>query len=241
MINQLLYKEIAKYYDFVYHWKNYKKETGKIKKLIKKYKESDGKELLDVACGTGTHLKYLKSGFSCTGIDLNQGMLNVAKKNVKEVIFKKADMMTFNLNKKFDIITCLFGSIAYLKTYKKLEKTIRNFYKHLKRGGVVVIEGWISKSEFKAGHFYMNNYNKKEIKIARLGASKIKKGKLVVADMHFLIGEKGKNIKYFLDRHELGLFRSDKTLKLLKKIGFKAKFLKHGFMEDRGIYIGVKV
>lgn len=48
----MLYKELAKYYDLIYHWKNYKKETDKIKKLISRYKKSDGKALLDVACGT---------------------------------------------------------------------------------------------------------------------------------------------------------------------------------------------
>ncbi|MFX1344099.1 MAG: methyltransferase domain-containing protein, partial [Promethearchaeota archaeon] len=73
-----MYKELAKYYDLIYSWKDYRKETNKIEKLIKKYKKSDGNKLLDVACGTGKHVEYLKENFSCTGIDLNVEMINIA-------------------------------------------------------------------------------------------------------------------------------------------------------------------
>src|SRR3990167_7289842 len=164
MEKELLYKQLAKYYDLVYSWKDYKKEALKIKSLIKKYKKSDGKELLDAACGTGEHLKYLKSNFYCTGMDISKEMLKIAKKNVKGAVFKQADIINFNINKKFDAILCLFSSIAYLKTYKNLEKSIKNFYKHLKNGGVIIIEGFIAKSDFKPNSSYMDIYDGKNVK-----------------------------------------------------------------------------
>ena len=58
--------------------------------------------------------------------------------------------------------------------------------------------------------------------------------------MHYLVAEKNKNVKHFVDRHEVGLFEIGKTLRLMKEAGFKAKFLKSGLMKDRGIYIGIK-
>ena len=62
MENQSIYKdkELAKYYDLIYSWKDYKKEVENINKLILKYKQSRGKRLLEVACGTGHHLQYFK-------------------------------------------------------------------------------------------------------------------------------------------------------------------------------------
>ncbi len=33
-----MYKKLAKYYDLIYHWKDYEKEAYSIKNLIKKYK-----------------------------------------------------------------------------------------------------------------------------------------------------------------------------------------------------------
>lgn len=236
----MLYRELAKYYDLLYSWKNYKKEANQIKKLISKYKKSDGNELLEVGCGTGHHLKYLKNNFSCTGTDINTGILNIAKKSVKGVIFKKADMTRLKPNKKFDIITCLFSSIGYAKTYQNLIKTIKNFAKHLRIGGIVIIEPWFTESTFKAGMPHMTTYDGKDIKIARLNVSKIRDNTSVI-DMHYLIAEKKKEVRHFVDRHELGLFGIKDTLKVMKEASFKAKFLKNGLMKDRGIYIGVKI
>lgn len=234
-----MYKELAKYYDLIYSWKDYKKETNKINKLVKKYKKSDGNKLLDVACGTGKHLEYFVEKFSCTGIDLNEEMISVAKKNISDVDFKTADMVSFDLNDKFDIITCLFSSIGYVKTYDNLEKTITNFENHLKSSGVVIIEPWFTKSTYWVGLPSMTTYDGEDIKIARLNTTAIDKD-LSVMEMHYLIVEKNKDVKYFVDKHELGLFETDKFLEMMKNAGFKAEFLKDGLMKGRGLYIGIK-
>ena len=236
----MLYQEIAKYYDLIYHWKDYKKDAYKLKKLISKFKKSDGNELLDVACGTGHHLNYLKNNFNCIGVDINKKMLKVAKNNVKDVVFKQANMINFNLNKKFDVVLCLFSSIGYVKTYQNLRRTINNFSKHLKKNGIVIIEPWFVKSKFKAGMPGMTTYDSKYLKIARLNTSKVKNN-ISILDMHYLIGEKNKEIKHFVDRHEIGLFEMDKTLQFMKQSGLQARFLKNGLMKDRGIYLGTRI
>lgn len=234
-----MYKSLAKYYDLIYSKKDYKKESQRIKDLIKKNKKSKGKELLEVACGTGNHLKYLKKDFKCTGIDLNQEMLNIAKKKVKGPKFKKANMTNFQINKKFDVLICLFSSIGYTKTYPNLIKTINNFSKHLKEGGVVIIEPWITKSNYRKGDVHMENYRDKNLKIARVHLSKIK-GNLSLLDMHYLIAEKGKDVKHVLDKQELGLFDNSKILKIMKNSGLDTKYLKKGFIKHRGLFVGVK-
>lgn len=239
MKKQLLYRELAPYYDLVYSWKDYKKEAGKIGKLISKYKKSDGKDLLEVACGTGHYLKYFKQRFSCTGIDINRDILNVAKKRMKDINFKKADMINFNLNKKFDVIACLFSSIRYVKTYQNLKKTINNFAKHLKTGGVVIIEPCFSEYAYEAGSPYMTTYDGKDLKIASLTVSKIK-GNVSERDVHILIAERNKEVKHFVDRHELGLFETGKILQFMRESGLKAKLLKNGLMKERGLFVGVK-
>jgi ubiquinone/menaquinone biosynthesis C-methylase UbiE len=234
-----MYKELAKYYDLIYSWKNYKKEVNKIEKLIKEYKKSDGNKLLDVACGTGKHLEYFKENFSCTGIDLNEEMLRIAKNNISDVDFKSADLINFDLNDKFDVITCLFSSIGYVRTYEKLEKTIMNFKNHLKSGGVVIIEPWFTKSGYMVGLPSMTTYDGEDIKIARLNTTALDRD-LSVMEMHYLIVEKNKDVKYFVDKHEVGLFETDKFLEIMNNAGFKAEFSKDGLMKGRGLYIGIK-
>lgn len=71
--------------------------------------------------------------------------------------------------------------------------------------------------------------------------------------MHYLVAEKNKDVKYFEDRHELGLFEVDKTLEIMKKASFWAKFIKSNLMKrkkigsrtkflkgGRGLFVGIK-
>lgn len=243
MKKQILYKNLARYYDLMYSEKDYKKEAIVIRRLISKFKKTKKENLLEVACGTGRHIQYLKHDFKILATDINTEMLGVARKNVKGVTFKQADMVTLNLNKEFDAIVCLFSSIGYVKTYSNLKKTLNNFARHLKKGGVVIIEPWFTKSTYKVGLPNLTTYGDKNIKIARENISNIR-GDLSIMDMHYLIAEKDKAVKYFIDRHELGMFEQKRFLEFMKDAGLKAKFvkngLKNGSMKDRGIYIGVK-
>ena len=235
-----MYKKLAKYYDLIYHWKDYEKEADSIKDLIKKYKKSDGNKLLDVGCGTGKHLEYFEDEFSLVGIDINNEMVEVAKTKFKDAIFEQGDMIDFNLKTEFDIILCLFSSIGYVKTYPNLEKTIKNFANHLKKDGVLIVEPWVTKSLYRVGEPGMTKYDGEDVKIARLNSTKIE-GDLSVMEMHYLIAEKDKDVIHFADTHELGLFETDKTLDFMEKAGLKAEFLKDGLMKDRGLFIGVKL
>jgi hypothetical protein len=65
-------------------------------------------------------------------------------------------------------------------------------------------------------------------------------GDVSVMDMHYLIAERGEKVKHFVDRHELGLFEIDKTLEIMRTVGFKAWYLPDGLMKNRGLYIGKK-
>lgn len=235
-----MYKELANYYDLIYHWKDYKAEASTIKELIKKYKKSNENNLLDVGCGTGMHIKYFKDDFSCTGIDINSEMVEVAKSKITNVIFEQGDMIKFSLKTSFDVILCLFSSIGYVKTYSNLEKTVKNFANHLKKGGLLIVEPWFTKSAFWVGRPGMTTYDGEDVKIARLNTTKVE-GDLSIMEMHYLIAEKNKDIKHFVDVHELGLFEHDKTLEIMKKADFESYFVKDGLMKDRGLFIGVKL
>lgn len=234
-----MYRDLAPYYDLIYAEKEYKKEAMYIKELISRYKTSAGNELLDVACGTGNHINQLKNDFLCTGVDIYEEMLHIAQKNVDSVTFIKGDMTVIDLNRKFDAVICLFGSIGYVRTYKRLRKTLFNFADHTKPGGVVIVEPWLTKANFREGLPYMTVYDG-DIKIARLSTSCIQNNMSII-DMHYLIAEKNKKIKYIAEKHELGLFDIDKTLTYMEEARLKAEFLEKGLTGERGILVGVKV
>lgn len=239
MKKQMLYKEFAKQYDLIYGSRNYEKQGTHLKRIISKYKKSKGNELLEMACGTGLVLQQLKKDFTCTGVDLHHAMLAVAKKNVKGVTFKQGNMINFDLYKKFDILICLFSSIGYARTYANLKKTINNFAAHLKQGGVLIIEPWFTNETYKPGTPHMDTSEGKDIKIARLTVPQ-RKGNVAIMDMHYLIAEKNKGVRHYVDRHELGLFSHKRMMKFMHKAGIDPRFLKKEFTRARGLFIGVK-
>lgn len=239
MSNQMLHNQLAKYYDRVYSFRDYLDEAVRLQNLIIKYSESGGNSLLDVGCGTGRHLKHLKDDFVCTGVDASKSMLKIARKNVKGVIFKEANMNTLRLGKQFDIITCLLSSIGYVKTITNLEKTIQNFSNHLKRGGLALIEPSHMKSSYVSGEPRITTYNGKDTKIARVNFTKIRQTTAIL-NMHILVAERGKDVKYFVDKHELGLFGINNTLKVMKGADLKCKYLKNGLMTGRELIVGIK-
>ncbi len=239
MTKQLLHTQLAKYYDRIYSFRDYLDEAVRIQNLVIKYSETGGNTLLDVACGTGLHLKHLKDDFSCTGVDASKDMLKIARRNAKGVTFKEADMKTLNLGKQFDVITCLLSSIGYAKTNSNLERAIQNFSKHLKKGGLALIEPSHANSFYVKGDPRMTIYDGKDAKIARINVSKIRQATASL-QMHILIAERGKDAKYFIDRHELGLFGISNTLRLMKAAGLKSKYLKNGLMTGRELFIGLK-
>ena len=235
-----MYGDLAKYYELIYAWKDYKKESKIIKQVISEFKKSDGNALLEVACGTGKHLENMKKEFSCTGLDLNEGMLRIARKKFPNIRFIRGNMIDFKIDGQFDVITCLFSSIGYVRTYANLRRTLKNFYKHLKKGGAVVIEPWFTKSTYKVGMPHMHVYENKDMKIVRANVSKAKDG-VSIMEMHYLVAEKGKDVKHFVSVEKLGMFEVQKTLKLMRDAGFKAKFLKRkSWDRGRGLFVGVK-
>jgi len=239
MTEQLLHNQLAKYYDRIYSFRNYLDEAVRIQNLIMKYLETGGNTLLDVACGTGLHLKHLKDDFSCTGVDASKAMLKIARTNAQGVTFKEADMKTLKLGKQFDVITCLLSSIGYVRNYSNLERTIRNFSKHLKKGGVALIEPSHASSFYVKGEPRITVYDGKDAKITRINVPKIRQTTAVL-NMHILIADKGKDAEYFIDKHELGLFGINNTLSLMKNAGLKSKYLKNGLMAERELFVGIK-
>jgi len=171
MSNAILYKQKAQYYDLICSAKNYEKESKILRRLIKRYKQSTGNELLDVACGTGKHVELLSEEFSCTGVDLNREMLSIARKRTPKARFYKGEMKSFTIKKTFDVVTSLFSAIGYLKSQEEIRKAIKRMCDRLKPGGVLIIEPWYSQEQYTAERPYITTYDSPHTKIARLSAS----------------------------------------------------------------------
>jgi ubiquinone/menaquinone biosynthesis C-methylase UbiE len=233
------YGELAKYYDLLYEWKDYAKEARIIEQLIDRYKVTNGNALLDVGCGTGKHLQHLSRKFACVGMDVSEPMLNQARHNVEGVKFIRGNMVDFSLGRKFDVIVCLFSSIGFVRTYQKLARTLRNFADHLQMGGVVIIEPWFTKSSARSGLVHVLSQGNDELKIVRVDYTRIERN-ISIIDERIMVAKKDVGITAYRDRMVMGLFEQDDFLRLMRKAGFEARYLKKSLAPERGLYVGIK-
>lgn len=97
--------------------------------------------VLDVACGTGKLVSELyKQNFSVEGLDISQDMINVARKNNPGIEFHVKDMTSFDLERKFDLITCAFDSLNYLLEDFQMKNAMSCIYSHLSDNGLFIFD-----------------------------------------------------------------------------------------------------
>ncbi len=229
-----MYDRLAELYDAIYSFKNYEKEATKLHQLIQQHKRSPGNDLLDVACGTGGHIAYLKGNYSVEGLDISGPMLRLAKKKHPDVVFYRRDVTNFKLRKQYDVVTCLFSAIGHVKTKRRLDLAVRTMARHLKPGGVSVVEPWPTPNQWQIGRLGANFVDEPDLKVARFSISKAR-GKLSVLDLHHLVASSNR-IEHFVERLEMGLFTQDEYLDAFRSARLEAEFDSEGLM-GRGLYL----
>jgi ubiquinone/menaquinone biosynthesis C-methylase UbiE len=227
----------ARVYDEIYAWKNYASEADRIRQLIRKYGPASPATLLDVACGTGSHLGFLSRWYQCTGVDASPGMLRVARQRSPDGHFVRARMEDFELEERFDAITCLFSAIAYVRNERDLRGTLQNFAAHLAPGGVAIVEPFIQPSSYRVGSIHAQMFGSEALPIARMNVSR-KRGERAIMDMHHLVGTP-EGVRYWVERHDLGLFGVPTYLAAFRAAGLRARYLKKGLDPERGLYVAV--
>jgi len=226
----------AKYYDALYRalGKDYASESVQVATLLSDRGVSKGAPLLDVACGTGAHLQHLQADFSCEGLDLERNMLTVAAKRCPEVPLHQADMVSFNLSKKFDALICLFSSIGYAPNVVRLDQALGTFARHLRPGGVLLLEPWFSPNQWVDGHLNALFVDEPDLKVARMNVSR-RDGNVSIVNYHYMVGS-ADGIRTFTEAHRLTLFTREEYRAALTRAGFRFEFDEQGLM-NRGLYI----
>ena len=136
-----MFTESASFYDAIYSFKDYDTEAATIASVIRS-RAPGARTLLDVACGTGMHARRLaeRHGFAVDGVDRHPVMVRLARAAHPAGTFVEGDMADFDLGRRYDAVTCFFGSIGYLLTLDRVRLALACFRRHLAPGGVMVVE-----------------------------------------------------------------------------------------------------
>ena len=106
---------------------------------------------LDVCCGTGTAISlFSDQGLHMSGLDLSAAMLALAAKKLKGrgvklyqkslPKFKILESEDSSQVRKFDLITCFYDALNYLKSARELKAAFRSVYDHLCEGGWFIFD-----------------------------------------------------------------------------------------------------
>lgn len=242
-----MYAKSAAFYDALYRFKHYAAESERLHHLIEAHRRGDGAALLDVGCGTGKHLVHLQTWYQVEGLDVEPELLTVARGRLPDVPFHVGDMVDFTLMaadgrlRQFDALTCLFGAIGHVLTLTRLQQAIQTMARHVRPGGVLILEAWLHPHQFEANvskaHFVIDG----ELKICRMNLSRIEpdaENARSIYDFHYMVAS-NTTIDVFTEQHIYGLFTHAQYMAALGAVGKVVECDPEGFM-GRSLYVVVK-
>lgn len=230
-----MFRKTARFYDAIYSWKDYRTEVDRLDRLIRG-RDPGARTLLDVACGTGKHLELLKDAYEVEGVDLDPSMLDIARERLPGVPLHEGDMTSFDLGKRFDVVTCLFSSVAYARTPDRLASAIASMARHLGPGGVLIVEPFFPPEQWDEGHLHAIFVDEEDLKISRVSLSEPAAPEITMS-FHYLVGTP-EDVAYFTEDHTVGLFTHEQYLEAFRAAGLEPEHDAEGLM-GRGLYVAV--
>lgn len=228
------YEKAAQFYDAIYSWKDYAAEADKLHEIIAG-RVPNASTLLDVACGTGRHMERLRRWYSVEGVDLEPGLLEVARERLSGVPLHLGDMRTFNLGRQFDVVTCLFSAIGYMQTFEDLVHALANMGGHLAPDGVLLVEPWLSPDRFEDRHLSVPLVaSGPDWHVVRLNDARLK-GRLSVMRFHYLVSRPGR-VEHMVETHSPALYTDNEYHAAFQAAGLTAQLDAEGLM-GRGLWM----
>lgn len=191
------------------------------------------KDYLDLACGTGNFTSCIGKKFIfTTALDLSEQMLSIADEKLKSEGIKAKvicqNICSFNLKKKFDLITCGLDSTNYILDENQLEGYFRSVYNHLKDNGIFIFD---INTEYKIKNILGNNsFNFDNEDVVYIWENELEED---IVNMYLTFFVKKGQVYYRFDEEHRERAYSDKFLKnVIEKAGFKIERRLNCYSDD---------
>jgi len=230
------FSESAEFYDALYTAeRDYAAQATRVAALARTVRPGAA-TVLDVACGTGLHLEQLRQHFICEGVDASEAMLRIAQRRNPGLRFHLADMRSFAIGRRYDVLICLFSSITYAGDLPGLRRTLKTFAAHLVPGGVCLVEPFLPYEQWvdlPTGH--LRTVDLPDLTVAMVDRAR-RRGRSVVREVAYAVATPN-GVRQVLERHTFGLFSSDEYVDAFRGAGFEVTFDPEGFDPTRGLYV----
>lgn len=231
--------DIAEVYDLVHQGKgkDYRQEAADLAALVRRY--SPGADsLLDVACGTGMHLRHLADSFGTVeGLELSADMLAIARRRNPDAVLHHGDMRDFLLGRRFSALTCMFSSIGHMADERELRAALARFAAHVLPDGVIVVEPWWFPENFTPGFVAASTVESGGTTVTRVSHSSIE-GDATRIEVHYLVAGPDTGIRHHEESHLITLFTREQYERAFAAAGLSVEFMPGG-PSERGLFIGL--
>lgn len=229
----------ADLYDLLYEdRKDYRAEAEVVAGFVRE-RQPLAASLLDVACGTGLHLAAFAELFDrAEGVDIAEPMLAVARRRLPATPLHKGDMREFRLGGVFDVVVCMFSSIAYLRSTEDLDRALVTMTEHLAPGAVLVVEPWYFPERFLDGHVSAHALTVAGRAVTRVSHSTREAG-VTRMEIHYSVADEMHGVRHRSEIDFLTLFGRDDYEQAFGRAGLKVEYVGTGGTGP-GLFVGTR-
>jgi len=186
-------EEVQEEVDYLWQaWKQYRATPDGSEKV----------ELLHLGCGAGAYDYWLKEHCQIVGVDLSEGMLQLARERNTEVTYLVGDMRNFQLAKRFQWVL-IPDAIDYLQTQQEVNQCLAQITNYLAPGGLLMIVASFAE-EFQENNFvYEESEGDQKVTLYE-NNHRISTNQYESTLVYLL--RKGESLSIQQDVHRLGLF-----------------------------------
>jgi SAM-dependent methyltransferase len=230
------YAQAAEFYDLLYAGrKDYATETDYLEKLIDDARPG-ARSVLDVGCGTGAHARCLiDRGYAVDGVDVEPAFVEIAREKCPEGAFVVADVATLDLPGRYDVVTCLFSAIGYVRTEPALRAAILRMRNHLGEDGVLLVDPWFEPGRLTHGRVMAIVGEADGLTVCRVSRTVVD-GAVSRLEFEYIIGT-ASGLERRSEVHELGLFTQAQMEAAFDAAGLVVRREPEAW-GTRGIYVG---
>jgi SAM-dependent methyltransferase len=221
-------------YDVEYGFKDYGGEAAALVRLVRE-RRPEARTLLDAACGTGRHLEHLRATFDCEGIDLDEGLLEVARRRLPGIPLHLRDMRDVDLGRRFDVVTCLFSAIGFVGGPEGLAAAAAALARHVAPGGLLLVEPWLTPEAWRPGRPHLLSHEEPGLVLARVTLSGLRGERVSTTEMHYVAATPA-GVEHFVVVHEPYLFTEGEMRSAFESAGLEVEYDTEGLI-GRGLWI----
>ena len=194
--------------------------------------------LLVCGCGTGRYLELFARDFETTGFDIDENMVRISSERSPNSTVFQADMSDFDVGRQFDVVACLFRSIAYVQALERMQASVACMSRHLVANGLFLLEPYVTPEEYWVDKVTLNTAKDEDGALAWMYVSR-REDRLSILETHYLVGSSSDGVAHFTETHVMGLFTREEYESVLRDAGLE--ILTRPTSPGNGVYVCRKV